>query len=75
MKFSYNEIKKEIIDHIKFEKGNKILLLGGKNKGSLGTIEDILGDKVIYKVGNQIVESLKKYAFIIGKEEPFVTVQ
>ena len=66
-------VKKEIKNHLKLEKGNIIFLTGGKHRGSIGTIEDIIGSKIIYKIKpNEVYETLKKYAFVIGKEKPVI---
>jgi len=67
--------KKKILSHIKLEKGNMIFLLGGKHKGEVGKIEDIIGKKVVYKVGNIIHETLKKYALVIGKDKPVIDLK
>jgi len=64
----------EIINtHIKLEKGSTIFLIGGKHLGETGTIEDITGNKIIYKIkSNEVFETLKKYAFVIGIDKPII---
>jgi len=59
----------EIKQHFKLEKGAAVYLIGGKNKGSKGKIESIEGSKFIYTEGKTKHESLKKYAFVIGKDQ------
>ena len=60
--------------HLKFEKGAMIFLTGGKHMGAKGVIESIEGNKVLYKDGKTTVETLKKYAFVIGKEKESITI-
>lgn len=65
----------KIKEHLKFEKGKLIYLTGGKHIGSLGTIEAISGRKIQYKTKEGTFETLKKYAFVIGKDKPVITVK
>lgn len=61
----------KIKSHLKFEKGASILLIGGRHAGSLGKIDDVLEHKIIVKASNnEKFETLKKYAFVIGKDKP-----
>lgn len=64
----------KIKDTIKLEKGNLIYLTGGKYIGDIGTVEDIKEDKIMFKIGNESVETSKRYAFVIGKEKPIVMI-
>ncbi len=66
-----NKIKK----HLKFEKGAIIYLIGGKHKGTIGTLEEIKpmegvqSDRIIFKTKEKTIETLQDYAYII--EKPF----
>jgi small subunit ribosomal protein S4e len=61
----------KIIEHLKFEKGAMLLLIGGKHSGMIATIEEISQNKIIIKAAkNQKFETLKRHAFVIGKEKP-----
>lgn len=63
----------KIIDSLKFEKGAIICLFAGKHIGYVGKIEDIKEDKIIFKTkSGENVETLKKYAFIIGKGKSLI---
>ena len=63
----------KIIDSFKFEKGATIYLSAGKHAGYIGKIEDIKENKIIFKTkSGDNIETLKKYAFVIGKEKPFI---
>ena len=63
------EIPKQTIKkHFKLEKGASVFLTGGKNQGSVGKVEGILGKKLLYKTeGGEISETSKRYAFVIGE--------
>lgn len=64
--------KKEVKHHLKLEKGNVIFLIGGKHISCLGIIEDVMENKIIYKIQNEVYETLKKYAFVVGKDKPLI---
>ena len=65
-----------IKEHVKMEKGNSIFLVGGSNLGIVGTIEDVSNEKIIYKrKANEVFETLKKCAFVIGKDKPIIKIQ
>jgi small subunit ribosomal protein S4e len=67
--------KQEIKEHIKLEKGCVICLIGGKHIGDVGKIEDIISNKITYKgKSGEIIETLKKYVFVVGKEKPVITL-
>jgi len=68
--------KCQIKDHIKLDKGALIFLMGGKHKGHIGTVEDIADKRIIYRTkdGN-VSESLKHYAFPVGKEKPLIAIE
>ena len=67
--------KNNIKEHLKFEKGNLIYLIGGKHVGLSGTIQDMIGSKVKYKNDEGVFETLKKYAFVIGKDKPLMAIK
>ena len=66
----------EIKEHIKFEKGALVYLIGGKHIGETGKIESIAEEKIIYKgEDKQLVETLKIYAFAVGKEKSLINLK
>jgi len=65
----------KVKDHFKLAKGNTIFLTGGRNLGKTGVIEDITGNKILYKAKNEVLETLKKYAFVIGKDKPIIKLE
>ncbi|MBU0628314.1 MAG: 30S ribosomal protein S4e [Nanoarchaeota archaeon] len=67
--------KQEIKDHFKLEKGSTICLIGGKHMGDTGKVEDIIANKITYKRENgDLVETLKRYVFVIGKDKPLFSL-
>ncbi|MBW2988978.1 30S ribosomal protein S4e [Candidatus Woesearchaeota archaeon] len=68
--------KHEIKEHIKLEKGCCVYLIGGKHVGDIGKIEDVILNKVIYKgEKGDMVETLKKYVFVVGKDKPAISLK
>lgn len=68
--------KLEIKEHIKFEKGTLVYLIGGKHTGETGKVEDVAADKVIYKNDkNILVETLKGYTFPVGKTASLIKLK
>lgn len=65
----------KIIKHLKLDKKSTIFLIGGKHIGEIGTIEDIIHNNIIYKdsKGN-LIQTSKKYAFVVGDTKPLVTI-
>lgn len=67
--------KREIKEKVSFDRGVLIYLTGGKHIGQIGKVEDIRGNRILYKIGEgNIVETLKVYAFPIGKDKPLITL-
>ena len=68
--------KSEITSRLKLEKGNNVYLMGGKHIGDDGKILDIIDKKIKYKsVSGEIFETLKEYAFVIGKDKPMINLK
>ncbi len=66
--------KKEIKHHLKLEKGAAVYLTAGARIGELGTVESIDGKKIVLKIGDKLFETLKEYAFVVGKEKPVIDI-
>ena len=68
----------KIKDHIKFEKGVLIYLTKGSHKGEIGILQEIIKtlgsqeDRIKVKIESKIVETFKKYAFVVGKDKPLI---
>ena len=68
--------KQEIKAHLKLEKGALICLTMGSHIGEVGVVEDIMANKIKCKTKKgSVFETLKKYAFVIGKDKPIVTIE
>lgn len=66
----------KISKHLKLDKKSSIFLVGGKHIGGVGKIEDIAKNRITYKDENgNLIETLKKYAFVVGEENPSITVE
>lgn len=72
---------KKIKSHLKLEKDALIYLTEGSHKGRIGKlqkIEDKEGSenqRIIFAVGKENLVTLKKYAFVIGKDKPMIEVK
>ena len=62
--------------HLKLDKKSPIFLTGGKHIGEIGIVEDIIENRIIYKdkAGN-LIETSKKYAFVVGDTKPLITLE
>ena len=59
--------EQKIAKHLKLDKNSTIFLTGGKHIGEVGNVDDIVGDKIIYRDHKgDLIETSKKYAFVIG---------
>ncbi|MCK4520965.1 MAG: 30S ribosomal protein S4e [Nanoarchaeota archaeon] len=65
----------KIKESIKLEGGSLIVLIGGKHSGKSASIESIEGNNIKCKSKEEIFYTLKKYAFVVGKEKPIIKVQ
>ena len=48
-------------------------MIGGKHIGQTGKVQDIIGNRILYKTEKgDVIETLKEYAFPIGKDKPLI---
>lgn len=73
--------KKHINKTINLDKGSLIYLSGGSHVGQLGKVKDVIKSKDLQKPkvvveidGNEYI-TLTKYAFVIGKDKPEVSLE
>ena len=65
--------KNDIKENIPLDNGILIYLTGGKHIGQIGKVQDIIGNRILYKTeAGDIIETLKEYAFPIGKDKPLI---
>lgn len=68
--------KQEIKDHFPLEKKGTIFLTGGKHAGAVGAISAIEERNIRMITSDKTeIETLKKYAFVIGKTKSAIKVQ
>lgn len=59
-------------EHLGFEKGMLVLLYKGKHIGKIGALQDVKGDTVLIKTGEDVYETKKEYVLIVGKDKPAI---
>ena len=68
--------KQEIKDHFPLGEKSCIFLIGGKNAGAVGIVSAIEDRNIRMITSDKTeIETLKKYAFVVGKGKPAVKVQ
>ena len=65
----------KILNHFKFEKNSSVYLTSGKYVGSVGILQDITNDKITFAVSGENHITLKKFAFVVGKEKPIISIE
>jgi len=77
----YDLEKKKIVKVVKLEKGNLILMHGGKHIGVLGKLKEVIaGDAlrkplVVFELDGKEYKTLKSYAFAVGEKTPEIEVR
>jgi small subunit ribosomal protein S4e len=66
--------KNEIKHHFKLEAGVTAYLIGGKHVGLTAKVVDVKKGTIVFEHGNEKFETLKEYAFVIGKDKPLIHV-
>lgn len=70
----------EITEHIKMEPGSLALITGGRNRGKLGKVVELVEtkgsepNKVILEINGVKSETQTKFVFVIGKEAPAINL-
>ncbi|MBI5061716.1 MAG: 30S ribosomal protein S4e [Candidatus Aenigmarchaeota archaeon] len=76
--FDLNENK--IRNSFRYKRGALVLITGGRNKGTLGEIEEIVNarglraNKVVVKAGGRKIEIDKRYIFVVGQDRPAISL-
>ena len=66
----------KIQEHFKLQPGMLIYLVDGKHTGETGVLDEIKKDIITYTNNSkQKVQTLKKYAYVIGKEKSAIQLQ
>ena len=49
-------------------------MMGGSHIGKIGTLSEIEGSKIAFKIGSEVLRTAKKYAFAIGTDKPMISI-
>ncbi len=60
--------------YLSLEKGSLVYLTHGSHRATLGTVVDVSGRSLTLDVAGEKFSTLKKYAFVVGKTKPVITV-
>ena len=67
--------KLDIKEHIKLDKGAYVFMTGGTHIGNHGVVEEVKQNTIVFKsISGESYEILKKYALVIGKEKPLISL-
>lgn len=53
---------------LKLEKNANVTFIGGKHIGDKGNVVDFRDEKIVYNKDGKNIETLKKYAYVVGEE-------
>jgi len=65
----------EITETFRLEKGSVAYLVDGNHRGRTGIVEGVEGNKLRVKIGPELVETRKAFAFAIGKGKPAIKIE
>lgn len=64
----------KIKEHLKFENGALVYMIGGRSIGNTGTMEKLEG-KIIVKAASESFEVVKDHVFVVGKGKPVIALK
>lgn len=67
--------KAKIKEKISLDKGVMIYLTDGKHIGEIGKVVDIIGNRILYKTNEAVIETLKDAAFPVGKDKLLIRLE
>ncbi len=70
----YEVPTQKVKDTFKLQKGSLVFLYNGKHIGQLVTVSDFKGSNIVFKLGEELFETKKSYAFVMGKDKSAITV-
>ena len=72
----YDLVNNKIKDVIRMDKGSIVFLIGGKYIGETGKVVDLGAKTITYKNQNgDTIETLKKYAYCLGRDKEAVKIR
>jgi small subunit ribosomal protein S4e len=60
--------------HYPLAKGASVLLTGGSHIGKVGSVEDVKGNVITIRVGDDSLETAKRHAYVVGTGKPAITL-
>jgi small subunit ribosomal protein S4e len=72
----YSIPESQIKKHLKMEKGASVYLYKGKHVGNLVKIDDFdpKESNIVFKMGNDVFETKRVYAFVVGQDKPVISL-
>ncbi|MEK6901176.1 MAG: 30S ribosomal protein S4e [Nanoarchaeota archaeon] len=67
--------KGEVTEVLPLKPGMLVYIDNGRKVGNVGTLREIKKTQAVYVKDDIVVETAKKYLFVVGKEKPSITVQ
>lgn len=64
----------KISQHIPFEQGSKILLIGGSHVGHTGVVDAVEGENIVVRDNDYVFKTKRGYAVVVGKDKPVITL-
>ncbi|MFP4523025.1 MAG: 30S ribosomal protein S4e [Candidatus Nanoarchaeia archaeon] len=64
----------KIVDVLPFAVGGTILLQAGRHVGAIARIEEINGSDIVVKTNDDVFQTKRKYALVVGKDKPIITL-
>ncbi|MBI5389422.1 30S ribosomal protein S4e [Candidatus Woesearchaeota archaeon] len=67
--------EQDIKEHLPLAKGMFVYLVGGNHIGEVAEVVDIVGTRIHLKIGDTAFETLRKYAYAVGKDKTVLSIE
>ena len=67
--------KKEIKERLELKKDSLVILNKGKHIGKIVNVQEIKDNQMKCKGKDEVFETSKKYAFVVGKDKPLIKIE
>lgn len=64
-----------VVKHLPLAVGQYVAFVGGRHIGNHGLVESLHENSIIVQMANGKVETLKKYAVVVGTKKPEITIE
>jgi small subunit ribosomal protein S4e len=71
----YSLYENKIIKSLKLEQGALVYLYKGKHVGNLAAVDGFKAENIVFKLGKDVFETKKAYAFVVGKGKPEISIE